>query len=80
MPIGQYYLKVEARGYATYRSEVFEVRAGSGIHQNIELQKKFHYLQGFLDWQTIVIIIAVLLLAYNFYRDRTREKFLPKKK
>ena len=40
-PEGNYYLKVEAPGFQTYQSNFFEVKAGRGVHENIELKQKW---------------------------------------
>jgi len=73
VPEGYYYLKVEAPGYLTYDGKPFQVKEGSGIHINIELKTKYWWLKV-VDWKTIVMIIFGVLLLYNFYRDRIREK------
>lgn len=75
VPEGYYYLRVEAPGYLTFESKPFFAGEGSGIHYNIELKSKYWYLRYF-DWQTVLLIFVLVLVAINFYRDRTREKRL----
>jgi hypothetical protein len=78
VPEGFYHLKVEAPGFLTYAGRPFQVREGGGIHINIELRPKDWWLR-IIDWKIIVIIIFGLLLIYNFYRDKIREKSLKHK-
>jgi len=73
VPPGVYYLKVEAPGYLTYEGKPFEVREGEGIHPKIELKNKLWFLK-ILDWKTILLILLFVLLLYNFYRDKMRER------
>jgi len=73
VPNGSYYLKVEAPGYLTYDGKAFEVGESSGIHINIELKTKYWWLK-ILDWKIIVMIFFGILLLYNFYRDKIRER------
>lgn len=72
VPEGYYYLKVEAPGYPVYEGKPFQVKEGSGIHNNIELKTKYWWLK-IVDWETILLAAVVILLFYNFYRDRIRE-------
>ncbi len=71
-PQGTYQLLVEAKGYSPYRGESIEVVWGNEIHQNIGLEKSFWLLRYF-DWKAGIILVIVILLAINFYRDRIRE-------
>jgi hypothetical protein len=73
VPNGFYYLKVAVPGYLSYDGKPFEVKEGSGIHINIELKTKYWFLK-IVDWKTLLLIIALLMLGYNFYKDRKREK------
>lgn len=73
VPDGYYYIKVDAPGYLSYDGKPFQVTEGSGIHINVELKTKFWFL-NMLDWKTLLLIAVVLLLVYNFYRDRRRER------
>ncbi len=73
VPEGFYYLKIEAPGYLAYKGKSFEVKAGGGIHTNIELKTKYGWLK-IVDWKTMVLILTILLLVYNFYRDKIRNK------
>ncbi|OGZ69892.1 MAG: hypothetical protein A3F47_01110 [Candidatus Staskawiczbacteria bacterium RIFCSPHIGHO2_12_FULL_38_11] len=75
VPNGYYYLKVDAPGYLSYDGKPFEVKEGSGVHINIELKTKYWFL-SFVDWKTILLVLVMLMLAYNFYKDRRREKLL----
>lgn len=78
VPEGSYYIKVEAPSYLIYDGKPFQVKEGSGVHINIELKTKFWWL-NIVDWKTILIIAVLLLLVYNFYKDRIRERLLEKK-
>ncbi len=73
VPPGNYKISVTASGYKDHNAEPFDVVAGGGIHQNIELIPKNAWLKIF-DWKVFIIIIVVLLLAYNFYRDWKRDR------
>jgi len=73
VPDGYYYLKVEAPGYLSYDGKPFQVTEGSGIHINIELKTRFWFL-NIVDWKNFLLIVVILLLLYNFYKDRTRER------
>ncbi len=73
VPEGSYYFEVEAPGYLTYRGKVFVVAEGSGIHQNIELGSSTKWMEK-IDFQTVLLIVVLLLLMYNFYRNTLREK------
>ena len=77
VPNGYYYLKVLAPGYDNYNSRSFQVSDGDGIHMNIELRTKYWWT-AFTDWKTALLIVVVILLLYNFYKDR-KEKYLIKK-
>lgn len=77
VPPGYYYLKVEAPGYLPYIGKPFYVKEGSGIHFNIELKSKYWVLK-IVDWKTVLLIMVVILLLYNFYRDKIREELLKK--
>lgn len=75
-PEGSYYLAVDAPGYSSYRGEPFSlIKGSSGVHLNIELQPKWGMLSR-VDWKTLLLIIVILLLGYNFYRDRMRMKMV----
>lgn len=82
VPEGKYYLKVEAPNYLPYEGEKFEVRIGEGIHQNIELKKKYGWF-SFENWEhvvliivTVALIIVTTLLIYNFYQDKVRSRII----
>ncbi len=70
---GTYYIKVEAPGYAPYKGDPFTVDEGGGVHLNIELKSNNWWLKV-LDWKTTLLILVAMLLLYNFYKDRRREK------
>jgi len=72
VPNGFYYIKVSAPGYLIYDGKPFEVKEGSGVHINIELKTKYWWL-NIIDWKTGLLIIAVLMVLYNFYRDKARD-------
>ncbi len=73
VPEGSYYLKVEAPGYLVYDGKPFQIKEGSGVHFNIELKTKYWWLKV-VEWKTILLIAIILLLLYNFYRDKIRER------
>jgi hypothetical protein len=76
VPPGSYYFTVEAPGYDAYQGKAFVVAEGGGIHQNIELTPSGRGWLSFFDWKTILLIVVLLLLVYNFYHERTLEKLL----
>jgi hypothetical protein len=75
VPPGYYYLKVEAPGYFPYIGKPFYIKEGSGVNFNIELKSKY-WVFKIIDWKTILLIMVVILLLYNFYRDKIREELL----
>lgn len=75
VPEGSYYISIEAPGYDLYKGKVFVVTEGSGIHQNVELKSSFR-LPFNLDFQTILLVVVLLLLVYNWYRNNLRDKLL----
>ena len=78
VPEGSYYLKVVAPGYLIYDGKPFQVKEGSGVHFYIELKTKYWFLK-IIDWKTILLVLVIILLLYNFYRDKIIEKRLKKK-
>jgi len=79
VPEGYYYLKVETPGYLVYDGKPFQVKEGSGIHINIELKTKYWWLKV-IDWKIILLVLVIVLLLYNFYRDKIRERLLRQSK
>lgn len=79
VPPGTYSISVTAPGYATYEGSPFQVKGGSGIHANIEL-KPTGWLLHVVDWKIVLLTVVVMLLFYNFYRDRIRDRMLRKSK
>ncbi len=73
VPAGTYYFAVEAPGYRTFEGKAFSVTEGRGVHQNIELQPTGIRLAG-LDWQSVLLVVVLLLLVYNLYRNSWRDK------
>ena len=73
VPEGYYYLKAETPGYLVYDGKPFQVKESSGIHINIELKTKYWWLK-IVDWKTILLTVVIILLLYNFYRDKIRER------
>ena len=69
VPTGTYYLAVEAPGYRTFEGKAFSVAEGRGVHQNIELKPSGIRLAG-VDWQTVLLVVVLLLLVYNLYRNK----------
>jgi len=78
VPEGYYYLKAEAPGYLVYDGKPFQVKEGSGIHINVELKTKYWWLK-IVDWKTVLLVLAIVLLFYNFYRDKIRERLAKSK-
>jgi len=78
VPEGYYYLKAETPGYLVYDGKPFQVKEGSGIHVNIELKTKYWWL-NIVDWKTILLAVVIILLLYNFYRDKIRERLMRSK-
>jgi len=77
VPAGTYYFHVEAPGYDIFKGKAFVVAEGNGIHQNIELKSanKLGWLTK-PDWQTVLLIVVLLLLVYNLYRNTLRDRLL----
>ncbi len=75
VPEGTYYITVEAPGYKPYQGKTFVVSSGSGVHTNIELTADGNWWD-FIDLKTFILIIVIILLALNFYRDKNRQKFI----
>jgi len=79
VPEGYYHLKVDAPGYLSYDGKPFQVTEGSGVHINVEL-KTIYWWTRIIDWKIVLLIMAVLLLFYNFYRDKMKERNLAQNK
>lgn len=77
VPEGFYYLKVEAPGYLAYDGKPFQIKEGGGVHANIELKTQYWWLKA-ADWKTLALILVIILLLYNFYRDKMRERLMRK--
>jgi len=75
VPEGSYYFFVKAPDYKSYKGEVFAVKEGSGIHQNIELTSNRSWLPVF-DWSHVFLLGVLLLLVYNLYHKTLQEKLL----
>ena len=77
VPEGSYFFEVEAPGYDLYRGKTFVVTDGAGVHQNIELKSSlgWGWFSNF-DWTTVLLVVVFLLLVYNLYRNRLRDKLL----
>lgn len=79
VPEGYYYLKVDAPGYLSYDGKPFQVTEGSGVHINIEL-KTIYWWTKIVDWKIVLLFIVILLLLFNFYKDKLREKIIAQNK
>ncbi|MBI4094227.1 MAG: hypothetical protein HY436_00275 [Candidatus Liptonbacteria bacterium] len=73
VPEGTYRLEISAPGYRQYVGEPFVVEEGTPVHENVALRATFSFLTA-LSWQSALLVALVLLLLYNFYRDRMRER------
>ena len=73
VPGGTYSLKVQAPGYLDYEGKPFIVEEGSGVHMNIELKAAYWWLKV-LDWKTALLVLVAMLLLFNFYKDKMRER------
>jgi hypothetical protein len=76
VPPGSYYLKVEAPGYAPYQGQPFDVRAGNGVHTNLELIPHKDWKDS-LIWQNVLLtIFGVIILgdAYATWKRRRKRK------
>ncbi len=73
VPPGTYRISVSAPGYKPYQGQTFEVKVGAGVHENIELIAERGWLAS-LDWKLVLLVVAVLMLAHHFYRDRRRDR------
>ena len=71
VPPGNYYFGVQAPGYETYRGEEFAMGANKEVHVNIELTPTLlNRLAS--NWQTILLIITLILFGLNAIRNRRR--------
>ena len=73
VPPGKYYLKTEAKGFATYQSEPFSVEQDAGVHTNIQMRANtvFPYwlnLQTVIIALLIILIISVIILIFVIWR------------
>jgi hypothetical protein len=68
VPEGKYYITVEATGYDTYQGNTFDVKAGNGVHFNIELTPARSIISLF-SWSTILIIILAIALLATIIND-----------
>lgn len=73
VPAGYYQIRASAPGYLDYEGSPFEVRDGAGVHQNIELKQRFWFLKA-ISWEMVALFLVMILLVYNFYKDRRRDK------
>lgn len=73
VPEGSYYFQVEAPGYKSYKGEVFGVAEGGGVHENIELKSNQSWFNK-IDYKTVLLIVVLLLLMYNLFRNSFRNK------
>ena len=87
LPKGTYYLEVQAQGYITYQTELFDAKEGSSINRVIELKKDNSTIETGIDRFSITsiiknpIFILLLLLLFAiiiaikklFSRDRNKD-------
>lgn len=77
VPEGKYYIRAEAKGYKPYTSDTFEVRAGNGVHFNIELHGSGWFAK--LDWQTAFFLLVILIISSAFAGYAVHEHMLKRK-
>ena len=77
VPEGRYYITAERKGYNPYKSDAFEVRSGSGVHFNIELQGSGWLAK--LDWTTRILVLIILIVVSLFAGYAIHEHTLKKK-
>jgi len=63
VPPGSYYLQASAPGYNDYKSALFKVEEGEGVHMNIELESQSWWTKAW-DWKTWVIVLLVAVLLF----------------
>jgi hypothetical protein len=73
VPPGMYSIHIKAAGYADYDGEPFNVAEGRGVHTNIALEPSRRW-PAWLDWQSILLVLVVILLMYHLFRDKLRDK------
>lgn len=76
VPEGLYYLSVEAPGYKPFEGKVFEVVEGNGVHENIEMGTGSSSFLDKIDTKTLLLVVVILLLMYNLFRDSQNIKLL----
>ena len=77
VPEGRYYITAERKGYNFYKSDIFEVRPGAGVHFNIELQGSGWLAK--LDWTTTILVLIMLIIISLFAGYAAHEHALKKK-
>lgn len=77
VPEGYYYISVDHSSYMPYKGNPFEVREGSGVHFNIELKPKFWWMRT-INWEMVLIIVAIILLLSNIFSSKISEIFFKK--
>ncbi len=77
VPEGKYYITANRNGYQSYKSAIFEVREGRGVHFNIELQGSGWFAK--LSWTTVFLSLIILILGSIFSGYVVHEHALKKK-
>lgn len=77
VPEGKYYITAERKGYRSYKSDIFEVRSGSGVHFNIELQGSGWLAK--LDRTVMILMLIILIIISAFIGYAIHEHLLKKK-
>lgn len=77
VPEGRYYITAEKQGYNFYKSDIFEVRSGPGVHFNIELQGSGWLAK--LDWTITTLVLIILIIVSLFAGYAVHEHALKKK-
>lgn len=71
VPKGFYYLKVESPEYVVYAGKPFQVKAGSGVHINVELKSKFQWF-NIANWEIILFIATIVFIFFGLYKKRKK--------
>ncbi|MDD4351567.1 MAG: right-handed parallel beta-helix repeat-containing protein [Candidatus Gracilibacteria bacterium] len=82
VPSGKYYLEIEAPGYHSKQTDIFEVNVTRPIHLNIELQARFRINTALLKYLLIILALALIswLTIHTRHSYKQRQQSAGKKK